>query len=112
LNTNAFLIVLYFKAQVVRIDRDGTDAKSLESFKVSSYIECIQYCLSNSECHYIVKSGDTCFLKASTPLSGPCAKTDECAVVLGNNTKKILFKFLLNCIIKDIPMTQHYTTYH
>jgi hypothetical protein len=96
---------------VVRIDRDGSDAKSLESFKVSTYIECIQYCLSNSECHYIVRSGNTCFLKASTPLSGPCAKTDECAVVLGKNTKKIL-KFLLNCFIKHIPMTQHCMTYH
>ena len=80
---NEILYFICFKAQAVRIDRDGSDSKSLESFKVSTYIECIQNCLSNSQCHYIVKSGDTCFLKASTPVSGPCAKTDECAVVLG-----------------------------
>ncbi len=90
-----FTISLHFsicKAQAVRIDKDGNDARALDIFIVSSYLDCVKQCLENSQCRYIVKSGQRCFLKATTPIGGPCAPNDECAVVLGK------FNFI-NCII-------------
>jgi hypothetical protein len=58
-------------------------------------MDCVKQCLENSQCRYIVKSGQRCFLKATTPIGGPCAPNDECAVVLGK------FNFF-NCIILNL----------
>ena len=76
--------IIIIVAQAIRIDKDGDDAKDLESYIVSSYLDCIKLCLNSPQCRYIVKSGQRCFLKATTPISGPCARNDECAVVLSN----------------------------
>ena len=67
----------------MRIDKDGNDVQTLGSFLVSTYIDCVQLCLANSQCRYIVKSGNVCYLKQATPSTSKCATNDECAVVLG-----------------------------
>lgn len=56
----------------------------LDTIIVLTYLECIKLCLANPQCRFIVRSGKYCYLKASTPTTGPCASQDECAVVLCN----------------------------
>ena len=76
------MIMYNISAQAVKVDQNGDNALDIDNFQVSSYIECIKNCLANSQCHFIVKSGRTCYLKASTPTNSPCDPYNECAVVL------------------------------
>ncbi len=64
------------------MNKDGHDAKELWSGSASTFLDCVNKCLATPNCKFVVKSGSKCFLKASTPTTGPCAPNDECAVVL------------------------------
>jgi hypothetical protein len=64
------------------VNQDGDDALLLETLQVSSYLECVKYCLANTQCHFIVKAGRNCYLKASTPTTSSCGPNQECAIIL------------------------------
>jgi hypothetical protein len=76
------MIIYNISAQAVKVNQDGDDALDIDNFQVSSYLECIKTCLGNSQCRFIIKTGRTCYLKASTPANLPCSPNSECAVVL------------------------------